>query len=61
MILILIAAAVISYGVACMVGEPVADGIMEQKPKPKDEGLFVHGLGVRSDPYSRLGYLPTTS
>ena len=27
--------------------EAVEDGIMEQPPKPKDEGLFAHGFGVR--------------
>ena len=27
--------------------EPVETDIMEQKPKPKDEGLFAHGFGVR--------------
>lgn len=27
--------------------EPIEKGIMEQKPKPKNEGLFAHGLGVR--------------
>ena len=27
--------------------EAVEDGIMNQKPKPKDEGIFAHGLGVR--------------
>lgn len=27
--------------------EPVEPDIMERKPKPKDEGLFAHGFGVR--------------
>ncbi|MGN0479110.1 MAG: calcium-translocating P-type ATPase, PMCA-type [Hominenteromicrobium sp.] len=27
--------------------EEVEDGVMGQKPKPKDEGIFAHGLGVR--------------
>lgn len=27
--------------------EPIEKDIMEQKPKPKNEGLFAHGLGVR--------------
>ncbi len=27
--------------------EPIEKDIMEQKPKPKSEGLFAHGLGVR--------------
>ncbi len=27
--------------------EPVEKDIMEQKPKPKDEGIFAHGLGVQ--------------
>ena len=27
--------------------EPVEPDIMEQKPKPKEEGIFAHGLGVR--------------
>ena len=27
--------------------EPIEKDIMEQKPKPKKEGLFAHGLGVR--------------
>ena len=27
--------------------EPIEKGVMEQKPKPKSEGLFAHGLGVR--------------
>lgn len=27
--------------------EPVEKDIMAQKPKPKDEGLFAHGFGVR--------------
>ncbi len=27
--------------------EPVEPGVMEQKPKPKNEGIFAHGLGVR--------------
>ncbi len=27
--------------------EPVEEGIMKTKPKPKDEGIFAHGLGVR--------------
>lgn len=27
--------------------EPVEDNIMEQKPKPKDEGVFANGLGIR--------------
>lgn len=28
--------------------EPVEDDIMEQRPKPKTEGLFSHGLGLRT-------------
>ena len=27
--------------------EPVEKDIMEQKPKPKNEGIFAHGLGLR--------------
>ena len=27
--------------------EPVESGIMNEKPKPKDEGIFAHGLGIR--------------
>lgn len=27
--------------------EAVEDGIMDQQPKPKNEGIFAHGLGVR--------------
>lgn len=27
--------------------EPVEKDVMEQKPKPKDEGLFAHGFGLR--------------
>ncbi len=27
--------------------EPVEADVMEQKPKPKDEGLFAHGFGLR--------------
>lgn len=27
--------------------EPVEEGIMKAKPKPKDEGIFAHGLGIR--------------
>lgn len=27
--------------------EPVEAGVMEQKPKPKDESLFAHGFGLR--------------
>ncbi|MBO5224411.1 MAG: calcium-translocating P-type ATPase, PMCA-type [Clostridia bacterium] len=27
--------------------EPVENGVMKQKPKPKNEGIFAHGLGVR--------------
>ncbi len=27
--------------------EPVEDDIMDRKPKPKNEGIFAHGLGVR--------------
>lgn len=27
--------------------EAVEPDIMEQKPKPKNEGIFAHGLGVR--------------
>lgn len=27
--------------------EGVEDGVMRQKPKPKNEGIFAHGLGVR--------------
>ena len=28
--------------------EAVEDDIMEQKPKPKDEDIFAHGLGLRT-------------
>ncbi|MBP3650929.1 MAG: calcium-translocating P-type ATPase, PMCA-type [Clostridia bacterium] len=28
--------------------EAVEDDIMDQKPKPKDEGIFAHGLGLRT-------------
>lgn len=28
--------------------EPVEDDIMDRKPKPKDEGLFAHGFGMRT-------------
>ena len=28
--------------------EPVEDDIMEQKPKARDEGIFAHGLGLRT-------------
>jgi len=28
--------------------EPVESDIMDRKPKPKDEGLFAHGFGVRT-------------
>lgn len=28
--------------------EPVEEDIMERKPKPKDEGLFAHGFGMRT-------------
>ncbi len=28
--------------------EPVEKDVMERKPKPKDEGLFAHGFGVRT-------------
>ena len=28
--------------------EAVPDDVMEKKPKPKNEGIFAHGLGVRS-------------
>ncbi len=27
--------------------EPVEEGIMSEKPKPKNEGIFAHGLGIR--------------
>ena len=27
--------------------EPVEDDVMKQKPKPKEEGLFAHGLGIK--------------
>lgn len=27
--------------------EPVEEGIMDCKPKPKDESLFAHGFGIR--------------
>lgn len=27
--------------------EPVENDVMDKKPKPKDEGIFAHGLGVR--------------
>ena len=27
--------------------EAVEDGIMDKRPKPKNEGIFAHGLGVR--------------
>lgn len=27
--------------------EPVEDGVMDEKPKPKNEGIFAHGLGVK--------------
>ena len=27
--------------------EPIEDGIMEEKPRPKDEGIFAHGLGIK--------------
>ena len=27
--------------------EPVESDVMQQKPKPKNEGIFAHGLGVR--------------
>ena len=27
--------------------EPIEKGIMNEKPRPKDEGLFAHGLGVK--------------
>jgi Ca2+-transporting ATPase len=27
--------------------EPVEKDVMDRKPKPKDEGIFAHGLGVR--------------
>lgn len=27
--------------------EPVEEGVMEDKPKPKNEGIFAHGLGIR--------------
>ncbi len=27
--------------------EPVEEGVMKEAPKPKDEGLFAHGFGVR--------------
>lgn len=27
--------------------EPVEEGIMSHKPKPKSEGIFAHGLGIR--------------
>ena len=28
--------------------EPVESDIMDRKPRPKDEGLFAHGFGVRT-------------
>ena len=28
--------------------EPVENDIMDRKPKPKDEGLFAHGFGIRT-------------
>ncbi|MBE6598997.1 MAG: cation-transporting P-type ATPase, partial [Ruminococcaceae bacterium] len=28
--------------------EPVEEGIMKRKPKPKDEGIFANGFGVRT-------------
>lgn len=28
--------------------EPVEDGVMDVPPKPKDEGLFAHGFGLRT-------------
>ena len=27
--------------------EPIEDDIMDEKPKPKDEGLFAHGFGIQ--------------
>ncbi|MBQ6507993.1 MAG: cation-transporting P-type ATPase [Flexilinea sp.] len=27
--------------------EPVEEGVMKEAPKPKDEGIFAHGFGVR--------------
>ena len=27
--------------------EPVESDVMDRKPKPKDEGIFAHGLGIR--------------
>ncbi|MBR3866679.1 MAG: calcium-translocating P-type ATPase, PMCA-type [Butyricicoccus sp.] len=28
--------------------EPVEDGVMEQRPKPREEGLFANGFGIRT-------------
>ena len=45
--------------------EPVEPDIMEQKPKPKEEGIFAHGLGRPDRPagihvrYSDLDWLPS--
>lgn len=27
--------------------EPIRDDVMKQKPKPKEEGIFAHGYGIR--------------
>lgn len=27
--------------------EPVEEGVMDEKPKPKNEGIFAHGLGIK--------------
>jgi Ca2+-transporting ATPase len=27
--------------------EPIRDDVMKQKPKPKEEGIFAHGFGIR--------------
>lgn len=27
--------------------EPIEEGVMEEKPRPRNEGIFAHGLGVR--------------
>ena len=36
--------------------EAVEDDIMDQKPRPKKEGIFAHGLGVQSSPSSALSW-----
>ncbi len=28
--------------------EPIEEGVMDRKPKPRDEGLFAHGFGTRT-------------